>query len=57
MAEFKYGMYHQGSFRRGSHSDTNLIKCEDKNVTPSKLQSYVLHWYLMYLLHPVIDLS
>ena len=29
--------------------------CEDKIVIPSKLQSYVVHWYHTYLLHPCMD--
>ena len=29
--------------------------CKDKIVIPSILQSYVVHWYHTYLLHPVMD--
>ena len=29
--------------------------CKDEFVIPSKLQSYVVHWYHTYLLHPGID--
>ena len=31
--------------------------CEYKIVIPSKLQSYVLHWYHTYLLCPVMDIT
>ena len=31
--------------------------CEDNIVNPSKLQSYVLHWYHIYLLHLVVDIT
>ena len=48
-------MYHKGSFRGGSNFDLKLITCNDNIVIPLKLQSYVLHWYHMYLLHPLMD--
>ena len=35
--------------------DLNLIACEDKVVIPSNLQSYLLHWYHTYILHPGMD--
>ena len=57
MAKYKYGMYHKGSFRGGSNIYLRLIMCEDRIFIPSKLQSYVLHWYRMYLLHPVMDIT
>ena len=38
--------YHKGSFSRGSNIHFKLITCKD---------SYVLHWYHTYLLHPVMD--
>ena len=53
MAKYEDGMYHKGSFHGGSNSYINLIMYEDRIVNPSKLQSYVLHWYHMYLLHPL----
>ena len=52
IAKYKYGMYHKDSFCGGINSDINLITCKDKIVILSKLQSYVLHWYYTYLLHP-----
>ena len=49
------GTYQTGSFRGGSNINLNLITCEDKIVILSILQSYILHWYHTYLLHPGID--
>ena len=57
IAEFETGTYHKGSFRGGSNIDLKLIKRKDKNVIPSKIQGYVLHWYHMYLLHQVMDIT
>ena len=48
-------MYHRGCFREGSNIDLNFITCEDKIVITEKIQSYVLHWYHTYLLHPGMD--
>ena len=53
--KYKYGMYHKGSFRGVSNIDLNLIKCKENSVILSILQSYVLHWYHTYLLHPGMD--
>ena len=55
MAKYKYGMYHIGSFRGGSNKNINLITCEDKIVIQPIIQSYVLYWYHLYLLHPEMD--
>ena len=55
-AKYKYGTYHKGYFCGGSNIDLNLITCKDNIVNTSKLQSYVLHWYHAYLLHPGIDI-
>ena len=55
MDKYKYGTYHKGSFCGGRNNNLNLITCEDEIVIPSKIQSYVLHWYHKYLLHPVMD--
>ena len=55
IAKYKYGLYHKDSFCGGINSDINLITCKDKIVILSKLQSYVLHWYHTYLLHPGMD--
>ena len=54
-AKYKQGTYYVGSFRRGSYKYINLITCEDNIVTLAILQSCVLHWYRMYLLHPGMD--
>ena len=48
------GAYKKGSFNVGSKINLNLITCEDKIFILSILQSYVLHWYHMYLLYPGI---
>ena len=48
-------MYHKVSFCGGSNIDIKLIMCEDKIFITPKLRIYVLHWYHMYLLHPVIN--
>ena len=50
MAKHKDGTYHKGYFCGGSNINIILITSKDKTVIPSKLQSYVLHWYHMYLL-------
>ena len=55
MDKYKNSTYHKGYFHGGVKDDIILITCEDKIVIMSKLQSYVLHWYHMYLLHPGID--
>ena len=55
MAKYKYGMFHKSYFCGGSNIDLRLITCKDNIVILSKLQSYVLHWYHMYLLHPGMD--
>ena len=52
--KYKTGTYHKGSFRGGSNIDLNLITCKYGIVIWSILQSYVLHWYHMYLLYPVM---
>ena len=49
------GTYQEGSFCEGSNININLIICEDNIVIPSILQSYTLHWYHIYILHPVMD--
>ena len=54
--KYKYGRYHKGYFRGGINTGLNLIACKYKIVIMSKLQSYVVHWYHTYLLHPGIDI-
>ena len=53
--KYKDGTYQECYFHGVSNSDLNLITCENKIVIPQKLQSYVLHWYHTYLLHPIMD--
>ena len=43
-------------FRGQNNIILKLLTCEDKILIPSKLQSYVLHWYHTYLLHPGMDI-
>ena len=56
-AKYKYGMYHKGYFYGGSNIDLKLITCTDKIIITPIIQSYVVHWYDMYLLHPGMDRS
>ena len=55
MAKYEDGTHHKGFFGGGINIDLSLITCKDKIVIPSKLQSYVLHWYNKYLLCPGLD--
>ena len=55
--KYKDGTYQQGSFYGGSNTDLKIITCDDKIVIMSKLQSYVVHWYYTYLLHPGMDIT
>ena len=57
MTKYKNGTYHKGYFHGGSNDDLSLITCKDKIVIPSKIQSYALHWYHTYLLHPGMDIT
>ena len=52
MAKYKNGMCHKGYFSGGSNDYLKLITCKNNIVILSKIQSYVLHWYHMYILHP-----
>ena len=54
-AKYKTGTYQQGYFPGVCNIDLKLITCKDNIVILSILQSYVLHWYHMYLLHPGMD--
>ena len=54
-SKYKTSTYHKDYSSGGSNIDLNLITCEDKIVIMSKLQTYELHWYHTYLLHPGID--
>ena len=55
MAKYKDGTYHKVPFCGGSNIDIKLITCKYKIFIQSKIQSYVLHWYHTYLLHPGMD--
>ena len=54
-AKYTTSIYQKCSFRGGSNIDIKLITCKDKIFIPSKFQSYVVHWYRKYLLHPGMD--
>ena len=49
------GVYNKGSFSGVINIYINLIKCEGNIFILLILQSYVLYWYHMYLLHPGMD--
>ena len=49
--KYKYGTYHKIYFSVISNINLKLITCEDRIVIKSKNQSYILHWYHMYLLN------
>ena len=55
IAKYKTGTYQKGYFCGGSNIDLNLITCKNNIVITKILQSYVLHWYHTYLLHPGMD--
>ena len=55
ISKYNTGMYQEGSFNEGSNIYLKLITCKDKIVITSILQSYVLNWYHMYLLHTGMD--
>ena len=57
MAKYKDGAHRKGSFFGGINMYLNLITREDIIDIPSILQSYVLHWYHKYLLHPGMDIT
>ena len=46
------GAYLKGPFSRGSNLNIKLKTFDDKIFIPSIIQSYILHWYHTYLLHP-----
>ena len=52
MANYKDGTYDKYYFCGGSNINLNFITCEDNIFIPTMIQSYVLNWYHMYLLHP-----
>ena len=55
IAKYKYSTYHQGYFCGSSNIYIKFITCKDNIVIPPILQSYILHWCHMYLLHPGMD--
>ena len=55
IAKYEDCTYHKGYFCGGSNIDIKLITCKNKIFIPPNLQSYVIHWYHTYLLHPVMD--
>ena len=54
-AKYNVGTYQKRFFCGGSNIYLNLITCNDNIVILSILQSYVLRWYHIYLLHPGMD--
>ena len=48
-------MYHKGCFYGDINIDINITMCVDNIVIPEKIQSYILHWYHMYLLNLGMD--
>ena len=55
MAKYKEVTYHTSSFHGVRNIYIKLITCEDKIFISSIIQSYILHWYHEYLLHPGMD--
>ena len=53
---YKNGKHHKGSFCGGTNVYIILITCKYKIIIISKIQSYVLHWYHTYILHPRMDI-
>ena len=56
MAKYHMGKYNTGSFCEGINIDISLITYEYKVVITITIQSYVLHWYNMYMIHPRMDI-
>ena len=55
MAKYDQIIYKTGSFCGGSNINLNLITCDNNFFIKLIIQSYVSHWYHMYILHPGID--
>ena len=55
MAKYKRIAYKHSHFCGGSNINLKLIMCEDKIIILLVLQSYVLHCYHKYLVHPGMD--
>ena len=49
MSKYECGAYHKGYFGGGGNNYLSVITCKDKIVIPSKLQTYVLHWYKLFI--------
>ena len=56
-SKYKDGMFHKSSLREVSNIHLELIICKDNIFIPSKILSYVLHWYHTHLLHPGMDIT
>ena len=54
-AKYTTGTYQKHSFCGGSNIDLKLITCKNKIVILSKLKSYVIHRYHIYILHTGMD--
>ena len=57
IAKYRNCRYHRGYVCGGINVDLKFITCEDNIVISSKLKSYVVHWYHMYLLHLGMDIT
>ena len=55
MNKYKKCIYKTGSFRRGCNINLNLIMCGVNIFILLITQSYVLHWYHMYLINLGMD--
>ena len=57
MAEYKYDMYHTGSFRGGSNDNISLITFEDNIFITLILRGDVSHWYHTNFHHTGMDIT
>ena len=55
MAKYELTAYQPGYFRGESNISLKIIMCEDNIGIQSIIQSYVLHWYHMYILQTVME--
>ena len=56
-AKYKYGTYQQDTFRWVSNIDLKIITYKNREIISSNLQSYLVHWYHTYLIHPGMDIT
>ena len=54
MDKYKEVTYQAVTFSGVSNIYLNHKTCKDKIVIPPILQSYILHWYHTYIIHPVM---